>query len=635
MLPISHLAFACSLLAPVDVNGNPLPPGAIARLGGERLAHTSGGAVAFSSDGKTLVGDGDPLQFWDAATGRRAAGIEPGATVRGLTEVAPDLSSAADRGGSTIVLRDPLSRKKLHSLKGPSVIADCVAYSPDGKTLAVGWRKKVVQFCDVATGKEVSTLELPGDPQYLAYLPDGKALLSATRRDKERECTLWDLESGKPLRTWKGWHGPVVLSPDGKRLLTGGENGRLHVWDVGTGEELRSFATHHHEHIGQHDAARRSAVFSADGKLLAAAAVTDRVHVWDLKTGEELHCSLPFLYRVRSLAFSPDGKTLAVGTEDRVRLVDAATGKDRLPPAAHANPVYGGWVSPDGETVVTRSKEGSYRWDAATGKELDRWPDKRFRGFTPDGDHLWQEGGQVVQTNAGTGKEVRRLKVYERKVQDEFDGISVCYSRDGKTVATGSDDRTVRLWDAATGELVWKAKRANKDRRFPADLGSHHPLGFTHDGKGVVTYAHDAVVRVYDAKSGEELRWFRIDARDAYLSPDGKHLIATDKHEAAPNGTSEGYESSPMRLWDMTKDEPEAIEFHPSERVNKVAISPDSKRVALAIDSDVVLVDLATRKELRRLTGHSGRVWGLTFSPDGKRLVSGSDDRTALVWDVR
>ncbi|MFD5422242.1 trypsin-like peptidase domain-containing protein [Streptomyces sp. NPDC127069] len=364
-----------------------------------------------------------------------------------------------------------------------------------------------------------------------------------------------------------------------------------------------------------------SVAFSPDGKTLATGSSDETVRLWDTATGKEVHAPLTGTGPVQSVAFSPDGKTLATGSYE-VQVWDVATGKEVRTFLTGDTPVQSVVFSPDGKTLAAGSADQTVRlWDPATGKEV-RAPLTGHSGavysvaFSPDGKTLatGSDHNAVRLWDTATGKEVRA------PLTGHTDPVwSVAFSPDGKTLATGSADQTVRLWDPATGKEV------------RAPLTGHtnavYSVAFSPDGKTLAAGSADQTVRLWDPATGKEVRAPLTGHTDTVqsvaFSPDGKTL-ATGSYDHT------------VRLWDtaMGKEVRAPLTGH-TNAVYSVAFSPDGKTLATgSYDHTVRLWDTATGKEVRTpLTGSTDPVWSVAFSPDGKTLAIGSDDNTVRLWD--
>jgi RNA polymerase sigma factor (sigma-70 family) len=290
----------------VDVFGDPLPKGAVARLGTVRLRHSGPiQAVTFSPDGRFLASTHShgEARIWETATGKKV-----GALVNPL--------------GSII---------------------KCIAYSPDGRLLATD--KGGPSIWDAATGAKLHDLEVShsGNPASMEFAPNGQLLALCASHDQA--IWLYDPITGKAVRSITGHTGSVkaaVFSKDGKTLASGSEDRTARLWDLDGNKVVRTFA-HDHEVV--------DVALSADGKLMASKTAQE-VHLWDIASGRLLHKLAWRSADVRSLAFSPDGKMLA----SEGILWDVRTGK-KVHQCENSSG-YSTAFSPDGRIVAVGGFDG-------------------------------------------------------------------------------------------------------------------------------------------------------------------------------------------------------------------------------------------------------------------------------------
>ncbi len=658
---------------PSDRQEEPLPAGAVARLGTLRFRHSdsitdigmgldetsilsaAGKAVyvwdlvsgkerrrfahetpvrsfAVSRDGKLLASgcqDGT-IHLWDTAAGRElhnfmahkvkktAQSGPPGVF---FLEFTPDGRQIVSVGSEcTIRLWNADSPEQFREF-GRFSLAAGISISPDGKTLAVAVKSDEtweLRLWEVATGRERQRRPQLGK-QLLSptFSPDGKLLAIAVGEkhwDKPCDIQLWDADAEKMIRTLRGTQHWVWcrFAPDGKTLVSwSNASEKARLWDVNTGKEIRRINPD-----GPVPLTRL--LFCPDGKTLAS--FTQGHHhlqFWDRATGKEMHSSGDAISQIDFLSFSPKGRFLAVGSRGDwvIRVWDVATRKmvNRLEHGL----LTALQISPDGRRLASAA-----------------WTDPQVR--------IWDVDG---------GKELRRIS--SNKDARSIDCMA--WSGDGKILATWSYANPVQhpvcLWDAETGKSL---------RELNAGMDQIESLVFSPDSKmlaalGMERRSGRTVILLWEVDTGRPLP--PLDAPigganvGAYahtrvaFSPDGRTLAAGGQGV----GTS-------LYLWEVVSGRRRLTLTH-GEDVASLAFSPDGKLLAAVNNTNNVnefiatgridppaggkpspprvhLWDVVAEKELPSLEGHRGAITSLSFSPDGKLLATGGNDTTVLLWDA-
>lgn len=322
--------------------------------------------------------------------------------------------------------------------------------------------------------------------------------------------------------------------------------------------------------------------------------------------------------RVFCVAFSRNKKWLASGSVDgTIRLWEVSTGSQIYTWKAHKGEVWDMAFTPDGRYLVSCAGDGTLQVrDTSNGELRYQIPVSQQKimpcriAISPDGKYLaFSSGFNVELLEFSSWKPVRKMTGHENYV------LGLAFDPDGKYLASGSFDKSVRLWDVSTGKHKYS---------FDGHTDAVRSVSFSPDGKYLASGSADDSVRLWDISNGEILP--KLEHADGVGSlafhPDGK-ILATGSY----------YKS--VGLWDVSTGKPLNNEIGHKDAVTSVAFSPDGKYIASGSDDKSVrLWEAATGREVRILEGHTGYVESVAFSPDGKYLASGSGDKSVLLWEV-
>lgn len=543
-------------------------------------------SLAFSPDGRWLAAGAldERVQIWETTTWREVMRVKPA--------VDPNI------GGEELWMGGSNNQRIVAQVRG-------IAFSPDSRWLVTCSDGGIAQVWDVTTGHEVARINQEMQLSSVAFSPDGNWVASGSDT-----IWVWEASTGRKIAEGPGW-GLFSFSPDSRFIASGSADSTnaIVIWEAATGRIVRQMEDAGYPSTTQDDSGYDPAssvsfstlAFSPDGQLLAAGEglpegvsfwpptpLKGRIVVWKVSTGE-LISSMEHSDTINSLSFSPDNRRIVSGSNDgTARIWDAKTGIE-IQRLSHLGAVTGVQYSTNGRAVMSASRDGTARvWDAETG-------------------------------------EARTWMIADQGIEAEVLAVNPQQDR----IAIG--DNHGQVW-------VWKI--ASQERLQLPHSGTISSLTFSPDGKSLVSAGLDRMVHKWDVTTGQEQMQGKHtdEVAIAVMSPDGRYIA------------SGGYNGE-FKVWDATKGR-EVLNAPSVEIVASIAFSPDSRLVAFSEGNPprdgwsimwnwrmtrritpVSIWDLHTGQEVARLT-HQGPINSIAFSPDGRWLVSGSDDSTARVWDV-
>jgi WD40 repeat protein len=530
-----------------------------------------------------------------------------------------------------------------------------IAFSPDGRIMASAGRPFTlwdvptdshiptggpgITLWDVPTRRLLAIVKsMKNFVLQMAFSPDGKLIAAGDGPTVK----LWEVATQRLVAEFnkdREWVGPVAFSPDGKILAAGDDRdflvdrdhfGSVKLWDVASKRELATLREPGRRILGS---GRRmwSPTFSPDGRTLALASDDGTVKLWNLAgrprkvVGRELGEFQKPTNQVICLAFSPDGRTLVTGSRDgTLKLWNVATRQVAATLRGHTTGVRAVALgvravafSSDGKQLASGGEDGTVRlWDVAARRELQTLYGHEMEvnavAFLPHSKILASTSNDAtVKLWDATRKPDREILIRQRS---PIRGVT--FSPDGKSLAVLSD--SLKRYDVETGRELATLGEPLTGFEFPALSPDWKRLAVA-PGMG-------PAIHLWDLSPSRRVAEFKGKFRYSALafSPDGRMLAAGS------------WEREGIRLWDVARRREAGTLHVRAELIRAVAFSPDSKLLAwIDVNSTIGLWDIAARRQVAALSGHYGPPSAIALSPDGQTLASGSSDHTVKLWSCR
>jgi WD40 repeat protein/serine/threonine protein kinase len=508
-----------------------------------------------------------------------------------------------------------------------------IAISHDDKYLATadggeGGGKGEVRLWDIASRRLVEILETNDANTSVVFSPDGKSLAFATVHKGVR---LWDVEGHHeitrfPEATLGGFNGPNLgFSPDGRKLAIGKFDGRVILWDLAKREARDLLASPSYIH---------ALFFSPDGHALVTTHGDLTVRVWSVATGQQIAVLTNNTSRLAGVALSPDGKTLAAGDWDnRIRILDLTEQRQLAVLTNHTRWVSALAFSPDGKTMGSASADCSIKlWDTSNWQEVATLRGSRDEVygivFSADGSTLFSgiKDGNVLAWDG------RPKLANARALRKPGNAQAFALVSSGRIPYCGYSNNTFNLWEPLTLHKLTEHQLSEPEvltNSIPLSLDWNSfslSLGFSPGGERLAMATRSGRIYLWDVEQERKVAWldgWPSDSTLVQFSSDGRLLAAL----AAGKGLKL-YDANTLKVIATLPKSDEQPSCEP-------CFSTNGQMVAVGNYGGTVEVWNLKRKERTcEWRAHGQIVSGMTFMPDGKRLVTVSLDSTARLWDL-
>jgi|GEM_PF-314625 len=650
---------------------------------GEKLRMVSGkkrsqevGGIVFTPDGLRAVvwshrSDRErTLKLWDLEKGVELRTFKTGYTepIEEVT-IAPNgrWAISTSRYDNTLKVWDLETGIERLSLVGHTNVVSAVIAMPDSRRVISASRDNTLRIWDFIKGEDLRIIDHKTPFHLLTLMPDGSRAVTVSSDEvssSEEILRIWDLESGTIVFTLKGYSGhiyrlavtpdnrlavsvsynfvlkvwslanrkvlytiktshknriiTVLVTADGRRIITGSEDHTIKVWDLESGKELHTLSDY---------IEGRFAVASDVG--IGVSTDDNAINVWDLKRGMIIRKLVGHKASIKTITVTQDGRLAVSWSKDKtIKVWDLESGKEVQTFLVHRSPPHASTVDPNGRYFISGSVDGEIKvWDLAQKTELYTIAGHKDPimaiAVTPDCKHIVsasRQNNSLEVRDIMNGKVLFSLEGHTRFIN------AIVFSKDGRRMVTGSQDKTLKVWD-------WES--ALKRSSPPSHSGPVYSAAITPDIRRLVSAQLFGKLKLWDLKSLEVLYTLEEDNSlntEVAILPDSNHAISANN---SIKKLKKALYYGVLKLWDLDRG---ALLFSLTGHkgpINKIAVTPDGKHAITASgDTTLKVWDLKHGTELKTLKGHEKGVWAVAISPDGRWIISGAEDGMVKIWDL-
>jgi WD40 repeat protein len=574
-------------------------------------------SVAISMDGRHVATAGrSGAYLWDLEEGTVRHRFEGEGGNTPALVFSPDSRVLLSAGDSRVIRAwDVESGKLLRDFFGHQGEIQDLEFAPDGGAFVSASADNTARVWSLETGETLNRVTVPGAMmQAAAFTPDGARLITAATAASDR-IRLWDLATETTIRTFAdhAWHVPDLGFVRSGHLVTAGEDSVVRVWDVDTGELVRTLTWASQSVVGM--------VVAPDSRTVIVGGGDGRIMAWNAETGEVLgELQGEPSSAIRGIATV--GWVITANVDNTARLLDLTSGETLLDFVGHCTSTTRGVdFSPDGLTVLSGGAETSTRlWNRSDGT-LQRTFDGQGAGTAAA---AFSSDGKLVLTTRGHPQPMVQLWDTETgEIQHEFGWAngwptSAALSHDGARVVAGDQNGRVRLWNVIAGA---------QPRVFTGQAAIITAVAISPDGQRFASggSSYRSAVNLWDAGTGETRHTFELDAGSVTaldFSPSGNELVVA-------------WEDGYLRIFDVLTGGLDREIVTPAGYLNDAKFSPDGHYILVGEGWPFYtarLYDALSGQQLRVFAGHKWSVESVAFDPTGTAILTGSD--VVRLWDM-